>query len=278
MKKILLPQIALGLLLFSMNSFAQLEDGSIAPNFNVKDINGNTVNLYSIINNEDRSVVIDLSAHWCGPCWNYHNSGALDEVWNNYGLSGTNEMSVIWVDASNSPPSTLALLQGGSGSMGDWTAGGTVPYPILGPNGIGVQMNNIYNVPYYPIIYMVCPDKTIYEVGQLDASDLYSYHINSCSHPSPTGNVNIAANVKNIKLFPNPATQTSTLNFSLAEKTNVRISIFNVLGEALIVSNLGVKTAGNHNFEINTSELSKGIYFVKLESDEKSTNSKLVVE
>jgi peroxiredoxin len=46
---------------------AQLPNGSIAPDFTATDINGQSHNLYSLLN-QGYTVYLDVSATWCGPC------------------------------------------------------------------------------------------------------------------------------------------------------------------------------------------------------------------
>ena len=46
---------------------AQLSSGSIAPNFIATDIDGNTHDLYSYLD-QGKTVVIDVMATWCPPC------------------------------------------------------------------------------------------------------------------------------------------------------------------------------------------------------------------
>src|ERR1041385_9992 len=73
MKKTLQLIAALALSFFALESKAQLADGSVAPNFTFTDMNGNTQDLYTYLN-AGKSVVIDISATWCSPCWMFHTN------------------------------------------------------------------------------------------------------------------------------------------------------------------------------------------------------------
>ena len=81
MKKILLIAV---LAFLSLNNVkAQLPNGSIAPNFTLTDLDGTSHDLYSLIDN-GYTVFIEFSAVWCPPCWSYHTSGALEDLYMNH--------------------------------------------------------------------------------------------------------------------------------------------------------------------------------------------------
>ncbi len=167
MKRTLRILSVLCMLLTGTNmSFAQLSDGSIAPDFTATDINGTTYHLYDYLD-QGKTVVIDVSATWCGPCWAYHNSGALEDLYTSYGPTGTNEMMVFYIEGDGA--TTLADLYGtGTNTQGNWVAG--TPYPIIDNAGIA----NSYAIRYFPTIYMICPDRVVREVGQLTTAALYT--------------------------------------------------------------------------------------------------------
>ena len=186
MKKILLSAILCSTL-FASNSIAQLPDGSIAPDFTTVDINGNTHNLYDYLD-QGYTVVMDISATWCPPCWSYHQGGALEDLWANHGPAGapgvsantTDDVVVLWFEGDAS--TTQADLEGtGSNTQGDWITG--TQFPICDDDNIA----QLYQLPYWPIIYTICPNRIINESGQLSATAHYS---GAAACPSASGDVN----------------------------------------------------------------------------------------
>ncbi len=159
---------------------AQLESGSVAPDFTVTDLDGNTYNLYDLLD-EGKTVIIDLFATWCGPCWNYHQGHYLQSVWEQYGPEGTNEMYVFGIEAD--PNTSVAAITGGPGgnTIGDWTDG--VTYPMVDNAGVG----DAYNLNYYPTIYSICPNRIVTEIGQVSVAAHYE-HIGSCEMAAGVNN------------------------------------------------------------------------------------------
>ncbi|MBL8003016.1 MAG: T9SS type A sorting domain-containing protein [Flavobacteriales bacterium] len=170
--------ILLAALVASASASAQLTDGSICPDFTGVDLNGNTHHLYNYLD-QGWTVVIDVSAAWCGPCWNYHESHALRDLYNSHGPSTNDKVMVLYVEGEDS--NTLAQLQGTttnnqtSGySQGDWITG--TPYPIIDDANIA----NTLDISYFPTIYMVCPNRRVSEVGQRPAATLWNLVQSPC--------------------------------------------------------------------------------------------------
>ncbi len=173
-------------------ALAQLPNGSIAPNWTMSDLNGVSHTLYDYLD-QDKVVFLDFSATWCPPCWNYHHSGAFENLYINYGPGGTNDVMVFMIEGDAS--TNTACLYGPTGcvggTMGNWVAG--TPYPIID----NASQTGPYNINYWPTIYGVCPDRTITEVGQQGTAALWNF-AQGCPSVPPTAStlnvVNVSCN------------------------------------------------------------------------------------
>jgi len=207
MKKLLFSALAFSLSATMNTSVAQLTPGSFAPNFTVSAYqpwlatggeNGNgTYTLYDYLD-AGYTVFLDVSATWCGPCWNYHTGGALDELYINHGPAGypgvsastTDNVMVIWVEGDGTTAD--ATMLDGAGTIGNWIEPnatlGQVQFPMANPaSGIATQINNDYNIGYFPTIYRICPNRVVDEVGQLSAASLFS-SVADCPPPASLPN------------------------------------------------------------------------------------------
>lgn len=149
---------------------AQLSDGSQAPDFDLPDLGGTNHSLYSYLE-DGYSAILDFSATWCPPCWSYHESGILEDIYDDY----DDKVIVFMIEAD--PNTNMACIYGQSGcnntSLGDWT---DVPYPVLNPDSGGAaEVNSDFNINYFPTLYGVAPNGEIYEFGQAGYSTWESW-------------------------------------------------------------------------------------------------------
>ena len=70
---------------------------------------------------------------------------------------------------------------------------------------------------------------------------------------------------ENILLYPNPTSETLTIKISDSQYVNTQIQIFNTIG------NLVKETELPENGQINVSELSNGLYFVRFKDNSQQT-------
>ncbi len=161
--------------LFTTNMFAQLPNGSIAPDFTATDIEGNEWNLYQLLD-EGHTVILNFFATWCGPCWSYADSGVLAEMYNTFGPNGSGDIYVFAIEAD--PSTTLDDINGtGSQTIGNWTE--MHPYPIIDDEG---SIFNDYQGAYYPTIYTICQDYTLVESGQSDFDTHIQFAFEGCAN------------------------------------------------------------------------------------------------
>jgi hypothetical protein len=82
----------------------------------------------------------------------------------------------------------------------------------------------------------------------------------------------------NIKLFPNPATNSTNIWFKAAGDANYRITVYDINGRTLMQHTTGKLMEGEQLFQMNTAELSSGIYFVSINGTNNfNANTKLVI-
>ena len=53
---------------------------------------------FTILLDNGYTVIIDMNATWCPPCWSYHQSGELEDLWVNHGPAGQPGVSATTTD------------------------------------------------------------------------------------------------------------------------------------------------------------------------------------
>jgi len=77
--------------------------------------------------------------------------------------------------------------------------------------------------------------------------------------------------------FPNPFNPSTKIKFALPVKTNLTLSVYNTLGEKVAEIFNGDMEEGYHEMMFNSSGLSSGIYFYKIESENFNAAKKMTL-
>jgi hypothetical protein len=84
-------------------------------------------------------------------------------------------------------------------------------------------------------------------------------------------------NVENILIAPNPASASTTLNFSLNQKSMVNVVVLDAVGKTVVTVLNEELAAGQQQTAINTQELASGVYMVKITAGDKVLTERLSV-
>ena len=167
--------------------------------FTATDMNGVSHNIQEYMD-QGKYVVIDFFTAWCTYCYQFHQRGILESLYNTYGQAGTGEFVVLMVECQTN--NTPAQISGTStantyagASAGDFTNGGTNPIPIIDAT-TNYAANNLSYFEGYPTIVVICPSGYAYDIyshGLSSASAIYNLANSSCPDETSLPQVDIIA-------------------------------------------------------------------------------------
>jgi spore germination protein YaaH len=99
-------------------------------------------------------------------------------------------------------------------------------------------------------------------IANFTTSDGQTYYLS-------TGFTNTNGLSNRISISPNPATQASSITYSIERAGRVSISIIDLTGKEFIIYNIDQQSAGNHNLQFNPVQfnLASGVYFLKFNTE-----------
>jgi len=157
-------------------------------------------------------------------------------------------------------------------------------YAINAPNHDNTIHNNYYNVIYGDVSNdNVTSNNEFCRVSNWPAAAL-SIMSNAgieAEYSDPTsvneGQVDLPKRFLLSQNFPNPFNPVTIIKYSLPETSNVRLEVFNALGQRVAIPVNELQGAGIYNINFNGRNLSSGVYFYKLTAGSHSDNKKMLL-
>ena len=116
------------------------------------------------------------------------------------------------------------------------------------------------------------PDgKYLYRLRQMDFNGTFSFSY------EVEVEVNSPAVYALDQNYPNPFNPSTTINFSIAEASVVKIAVYNLLGQEVAVPINEFKEAGPHTITFDASELTSGAYFYTIETPQFKQTRKMLL-
>jgi hypothetical protein len=111
-----------------------------------------------------------------------------------------------------------------------------------------------------------------YRLKQVDNDGSFNY--------SNQVEVNVTSQVISFNLdqnYPNPFNPSTTITYSLPFASNVKLSVYNAIGQQVKIVENVYKNAGSYKVTLNANDLNSGIYFYKIEAGQFSQVRKMIL-
>jgi hypothetical protein len=170
----------------AINSFSQIEDGSLASDFSVQDIDGNTRNLFDKLDS-GKTVILFCFAAWDSYAWEYYQQQTLESFHALYGSAGSGAVEIWRVECENSNSSQQLIGPAASSgnpasdTQGDWLTDSTLP--VIDDSSFAAQLS----LPYLPVLVLICPDRLVRFADQLSLGNLANLVFQSACPPATLG-------------------------------------------------------------------------------------------
>ena len=162
------------------------------------------------------------------------------------------------------------LPVGGGGYGLGVTSGEVNGESVFGHSGNIVYVSEVFYFPGLDIsVALHSNDGTKFDLTAVFADLMETY-----KNYDPSSVTEIS-DVSQIELFPNPASEFVNLNFKLEERSNVQISVFDILGNKVSTLFSGNLISGEYKKQFPL-DISKGTYLIKMELEESTFVERIV--
>jgi hypothetical protein len=116
-------------------------------------------------------------------------------------------------------------------------------------------------------------DGTVLEIAIADIQKL-TFDLTTANQQHPE----LVKQLLKLKAFPNPAQKYVMIDYSLYERGNVMIDIFNMQGFLIERINQGIQNYGDYNLRISTQHMTSGVYICRVQQNNETVTQKIIVK
>jgi hypothetical protein len=122
--------------------------------------------------------------------------------------------------------------------------------------------------------------ESVTKTKEYSAAAQYFYNSNFMQLPANVKNESYTQKISEFRLFqnyPNPYNPTTRINFSLAQKQLVKLTVFDILGREVRTLINEEKTEGSYSLKFDGSRLASGVYFFQLKAGNNIATRKMIL-
>ena len=109
-------------------------------------------------------------------------------------------------------------------------------------------------------------------------NNIYIDDINLFDPNDASSNINEVDGINFFKVFPNPANTMTNISLTTESVKEIEINILDMIGKKVMNVYNGETSMGANNYSVNTSSISKGVYFINIQSEGTLISKKLIIE
>ena len=185
-------------------------------------------------------------------------SDGLFSFWMEGGSTSYSDSVSIWISTGDSTPASFLSATTGTYDQ-------NILFPIGSTYGLFTQYYVVLSAYAGQNIYIGFRYNMNCEVNGF-AVQLDDVELAGTVGISQLG-TNVPSNFSLKQNYPNPFNPTTRIKFDLAKSTNVKLTVFNSLGQKVLNIFEGNRPAGSYEASFDGSTLSSGTYFYRLETD-----------
>lgn len=144
------------------------------------------------------------------------------------------------------------------------------PFPVVTYLGSVATQNMYEGTKYSGAIYAASYGKGLFMNRDNLQTPLDTVHVSVADVVLPEQN--------DLMLYPNPAANFTTMNYSLATSSSVVMNIFDMNGRLVSSLDKGTQSAGSHTQQIDLNAMQKGVYMIQIVTNGGVKTAKLIVQ